>query len=97
MAEGHATAVLSAFKEFPLLLYILVVGKLRIAFCPTVTVLDIYGQQVGKQQCVDSLALILRRNGHQQKIDLVVVSEHGFQKVYPSGGEQTSLALLQSL
>ena len=57
----------SSFKEFPLLLHTLVIGKLKIALRPLVTILGEYRNQVGEQQSVHALTLKLGTYRHKQK------------------------------
>lgn len=54
--------VMFAFEIIPLRLYGIVGGQLRITLGIFNTQADIYGNKVVKQQCVDTLILILRQH-----------------------------------
>ena len=64
--------MLTTVKKLPLLLHVFVFGKFRIALGPAIAVFYIYRQQVGKQKCVHSLALVFGFYGHEKQVYYII-------------------------
>ena len=62
-----------------------------------IAVFDVIGDEVGEEEGVDALALILGLDGDEQEVDGIGFAQEHRQQVHPSEGEDASAALLQRL
>lgn len=86
----------TAIKVLPLQLYGFVILQLKVALGKFISIADIVGKQVGKQEGIDTFVLILRRHGYKHEVNDIVVALDGLEQMIPTGGEQFAATLLQS-
>ena len=88
--------MLLRLEVLPLALHLVVHLQFGIAFGIFEAKLLINGNQVGKEQCVHALALIIGPHGHKQQIEYLRALPHErFQHMEPSEGQQPAFGLLQ--
>ncbi len=92
---GAAATMELAIEVLPLKLHSLIILKLKIALGIFVTIADIVGDKVGKEESVDTLVLIFGSHGHKHKIDNIILALESLEQMIPSGGKQLSATLLQ--
>ena len=92
-----ATAFVSfALQVFPLHLYFFVFLEFGIGFAISESHFNVCGYEVGKEQCIDALALVFRFYTHKQEVENIgMFHEECFQEMKPPERKQYSMRLLQ--
>mgnify|MGYP003292654688 CR=1 FL=1 len=95
--KSSASAIDFEIEVFPLVLYLIIIGKLRIGRNELVAVADSDFEHIGKQKCSDALALIVGTDGNEHKVPKVgTMKIHGLEHVIPAEWEEMSVGLLLS-
>ena len=85
-----------AVKVFPLCLHFAVAFEFGVCLAVLEAHLHVYGYEVGKEQRVHALALVVGLYSHEQQVERVgMFEEQCYEQVEPSEGEELSCCLLQ--
>ena len=89
--EGTAIAVLAVAERFPLILHCSIRLQFRVALSPFETILVVGRDEVGEEECVYALALVLRLDCDEQQVDTVVFALQALEQMPPSEWEHLAL------
>ena len=93
--KSSASAINLVVEVLPLVLYLIIIGKLRIGRDVFIAVSDSYFEHIGKQQCIDTLTLIVGTDGNEHEVPKVgTMKIHGLEHVIPAEREEMSVSLL---